>query len=219
MENLFRMLATAADGAFVVNKNHNIVYWNQAAQKILGYSPNKVVGRPCYEIVRGCNDKGQAVCHHHCRIMTAALSDSPIKDYDVVACTKSGGLRWINISILTASTANEHISPVIVHLFRDATQAKQNQQLVTQMFHAIDEYDSANTEPLPVSSEKKPHLTKRERQVLALLVQGLSTAEISDSLSIAKATVRNHIQSILHNLQVHSRLEAVIYALEHQLVD
>ena len=219
MENLFRMLASAADGAFVVNKNHNIVYWNQAAQRMLGYSPNKVVGRPCYEVLRGCNEKGQAVCHHHCRIMTAAMADSPVKDYDVVACTKSGGLRWINISILTASIANEQVSPVIVHLFRDATQARQNQQLVTQMFHAIDEYDTAKTYPLLPTSEKKPHLTKRERQVLILLVQGLSTAEISESLSIAKATVRNHIQSILHSLQVHSRLEAVVYALEHQLVD
>jgi two-component system, NarL family, nitrate/nitrite response regulator NarL len=59
------------------------------------------------------------------------------------------------------------------------------------------------------------HLTRRERQVLALLVRGLSGADIAEELSISRNTVRTHIQSILTKLQVHSRLEAVAFATRH----
>ena len=46
----------------------------------------------------------------------------------------------------------------------------------------------------------------------------MSTSEIGDTLSLSRATVRNHIQGILTKLHVHSRLEAVTYALEHGLL-
>jgi DNA-binding NarL/FixJ family response regulator len=49
------------------------------------------------------------------------------------------------------------------------------------------------------------------------MAQGLGTADIAHSLSISPTTVRNHVQSILHKFQVHSRLEAVTYAFEHDL--
>ncbi|MCG3212465.1 MAG: hypothetical protein FOGNACKC_06135 [Anaerolineae bacterium] len=217
MENLFQMLANAADGAFVVNKNQIIVYWNQSAQKILGYPPNKAIGRPCYEILRGCNDKGQAICRYNCRVAAAVFAGNPVNDYDLVTCTRSDQTRWINISILAISGNPDYSSPLIVHLFRDATQSKQNEQIVHQMFHNTDQSTDVDS-PGPSSLAEIPSLTKREREVLTLLRQGLTTAEISESLSISPATVRNHIQSILHNLQAHSRLEAVVYALEHRLI-
>jgi DNA-binding NarL/FixJ family response regulator len=52
-------------------------------------------------------------------------------------------------------------------------------------------------------------LSARERTVLELLREGLSTEAIARSLGVSKNTVRTHIQRILMKLQVHSRLEAV----------
>jgi DNA-binding NarL/FixJ family response regulator len=63
------------------------------------------------------------------------------------------------------------------------------------------------------------HLTRREREVLLLLTDGLRGTEIATRLSISPRTVRTYVQSILHKLQVHSRLEAVAVALETGLVD
>jgi DNA-binding NarL/FixJ family response regulator len=63
------------------------------------------------------------------------------------------------------------------------------------------------------------HLTRREREVLLLLTEGLRGTEIATRLSISPRTVRTYVQSILHKLQVHSRLEAVAVALETGLVD
>ena len=71
---------------------------------------------------------------------------------------------------------------------------------------------------MPSTGSLAELLTEREREVLALLAHGLSTRAIARSLSISSATVRNHVQSILNKLQVHSRLEAVTYALDHNLV-
>ena len=53
-------------------------------------------------------------------------------------------------------------------------------------------------------------LTKRERQVLALLERGYSTKDIARELDICEVTARNHIQGVLSKLGVHSRLAAVL---------
>jgi two-component system nitrate/nitrite response regulator NarL len=61
-------------------------------------------------------------------------------------------------------------------------------------------------------------LTTREREVLALLVEGADGGTIAGRLGISRNTVRTHVQSILTKLQVHSRLEAATFAVRHRLV-
>jgi len=62
-------------------------------------------------------------------------------------------------------------------------------------------------------------LSRREREVLSLLVQGASGSTVAERLGISRNTVRTHVQSILTKLQVHSRLEAAAFAVRHGLVD
>jgi len=52
-------------------------------------------------------------------------------------------------------------------------------------------------------------LTTRERQVLALLAEGLGTGEIAATLGITGFTVQSHVKNILAKLAVHSKVEAV----------
>jgi DNA-binding CsgD family transcriptional regulator len=61
-------------------------------------------------------------------------------------------------------------------------------------------------------------LSAREKEVLALLVQGRATREIADTLCISYATVRNHLHTILRKLGVHNQRQAVKLALERHLV-
>jgi NarL family two-component system response regulator LiaR len=62
-------------------------------------------------------------------------------------------------------------------------------------------------------------LTKREREVLALLVQGLTNPEISQQLSIGMATVKYHLTNIFSKLGAKNRVDVATIALEHKLVD
>ena len=66
----------------------------------------------------------------------------------------------------------------------------------------------------PETADPFPELTEREREILALLAQGLSNAEIAKELTISLKTVRNHISNIFNKLQVSDRLQAALRARE-----
>jgi NarL family two-component system response regulator LiaR len=71
----------------------------------------------------------------------------------------------------------------------------------------------------PSASEPFPDydLTPREYEVLGLLVQGLSNAEISQELSVTHSTVKAHVSNILSKMGASSRAEAVSLAIRHRL--
>lgn len=220
MDSLFQALASAADGAFVIDEDQRIIYWNGAAQEMLGYTAEEVLGRPCYEILGGRDERGGAVCRHHCYVAAIAVTGSPVTSYDTRVRTKSGELSWISVSILTFMNS-DNSSPLVLHLFRDATQKRESEQFTQQVLDVVRRMREGGLPGvgLPVSgSSSVQDLTEREREVLSLLAQGLSTRDIAQSLSISLSTARNHVQNILHKLNVHSRLEAVAYAYEQGLV-
>jgi PAS domain S-box-containing protein len=62
------------------------------------------------------------------------------------------------------------------------------------------------------------HLTPRQLEVLKLLADGCSTAQIAETLHLSTETVRNHVRGVLRALSVHSRLAAVTRAHELDLL-
>jgi DNA-binding NarL/FixJ family response regulator len=64
-----------------------------------------------------------------------------------------------------------------------------------------------------------PRLTSRELEVLKLVAQGMSNKEIAAELYISENTVKNHVRNILEKLHLHSRMEAVVYAVREKILD
>ena len=81
----------------------------------------------------------------------------------------------------------------------------------------LDEFKQlASSGPAPVTA---PRLTDRELEVLRLVARGSSNREIARDLFISENTVKNHVRNILEKLQLHSRMEAVMYAVREKLLD
>lgn len=76
----------------------------------------------------------------------------------------------------------------------------------------------ALVETASVSSKPGSDLSEREREVLQLLADGLSNAEIADRLVVSVAAVKYHVSSILSKLGATNRTEAVTLAWQHDLL-
>ncbi|MFD1260485.1 response regulator [Entomomonas asaccharolytica] len=60
-------------------------------------------------------------------------------------------------------------------------------------------------------------LTPREKETLAWLTKGVSNKEIARSLDLTESTIKVHVQNVLRKLNLHSRVQAAVYAIEHGL--
>jgi NarL family two-component system response regulator LiaR len=72
----------------------------------------------------------------------------------------------------------------------------------------------ATTQPPEIGHD----LTEREREVLALLVEGHTNPQIADRLVVSRSTVKFHVSSVLSKLGASSRTAAVALALQHRIV-
>lgn len=221
MKRLFESLSRTSDGAFVIDRRHRIIFWNQAAEGILGYTPEEVSGLQCYEVLGGLDEQGRTLCQRFCRVAIQAENGEALPNHDAFVRTRSGDGRWLNVSAFVYANADKSSGQVIVHLFRDITDQKSNQRFVDSILEASTHlrknggYHSLAVTHLEAQGEG---LTTREQQVLGLMAQGLGTGEMAGSMIISPATVRNHVQNILSKLGVHSRAEAVAYAYQHGLL-
>ena len=71
----------------------------------------------------------------------------------------------------------------------------------------------------PADTKALDGITEREREVLSLVAQGLSNAEIADRLVLSEGTVKTHIKHIFGKLDLRDRTQAVIFAYDVGLVE
>lgn len=202
--NLCALFEHTADGVWVSGPDGRILFWNRAAEAILGYAAPQVVGQFCRDVFGGCDSHGNRLCGWPCPIKMLLHGGDLVQHFDMATRTQTGDPVWLDISCL-AVPAEPGQPPTVIHLFRDVTQAHQIEVLVR---HHLAQGPLATREANVLLNGE---LTAREQQVITLMRAGATTAAIAEQLFISKATVRNHIQNIFSKLGVHTRLAAIAY--------
>jgi NarL family two-component system response regulator LiaR len=132
---------------------------------------------------------------------TQVIALTSFKEDDLVQRTlKAGAIGYL----LKNVSANE-----LVNAIRAAHAGRPT--LAPEAAHVLIQ---ASQNPPAVGSD----LTSREREILSLMVSGLSNPDIAEKLVVSRSTVKFHVSSILSKLGVNSRTQAVTLALQNKLV-
>ncbi len=142
----------------------------------------------------------------HAKVLMLTISDEEADLYDAIKAGASGYLlKEISIdevaeAVRSVWAGQSRISPSMAS------------KLLTE-FAAMSKRANERQQ-LPA-----PRLTDREMEVLKLVAQGMNNRDIAKELFISENTVKNHIRNILEKLHLHSRMEAVVYAVREKLLE
>ncbi len=185
---------STSETAYAVNRNGQIVVWNQAAEKTFGYAESEALGQQCWELLSGRDVFGNQSCCEGCPVRATAFNDEPINRFQVDFKTAAHERKRFTVS--TLMLFNGPGKELFVHLCRPTSNMTENTATEHTTNHSV------------VNNQHKT-LTPRQTEVLTLLHKGLTVPEIAAALNVSPSTVRNHTQHILCKLYVHSRFEAV----------
>jgi PAS domain S-box-containing protein len=202
----FQILGRTSDGVFAVDRAQRIAFWNEAAEQILGFEADRVLGKNCYAVLGGTDEAGCTVCGKRCATFRASLRDELVPTRDVQVRTRAGDRKWVSLTTFRLPSRYQDLA-LLAHAFRDTSDAHQLQFSLEQLLADAETGKEPRQQPHP-----QDRLTPREIEVLRLLASGRSTDSICDCLNMQSTTARTHVQHILKKLGVHSRLEAVMVA-------
>ncbi|WP_204102327.1 MULTISPECIES: response regulator transcription factor [Spirulina sp. CCY15215] len=122
-------------------------------------------------------------------------------------CMKDTKLEWLLDAIKTTHQGNAWIDPAIARIVLSCAR---NSNSVRSHFASHSASNSSRTENY--------YLTERELEVLQLIVEGYSNAEIAKALYITVGTVKTHVRNILNKLCANDRTQAAVQALRSGIV-
>lgn len=195
-------MASMADAAFATDEKGNIIAWNKSAERLLGYKERLILGKRCYEVLRGADSFGNRFCDETCPMVNMARRHEAVRQFEFVVRKADSEIIRTDVSVVfvPGQTPSEF---TIIHTLRHLKPDKEAE-------------DPGS--PTPNARKSSVTLSPREIEVLRLLADGTSTRGITDHLHITAETARSHIKHILRKLKVSSRLEAVTLANRNRLI-
>ena len=211
-------ISRSGEAVFAVDSADRVILWNKACERLLNRPARNAIGKYCWDVLCGQDVHGNLYCHRNCAVAYQARErkDDPVKTFILAARTGNGKRKKIKTSMFSVASYHPALK-TLVHVLRDA----QNAEPAAAPAPAEPPQARPSSEPLsPVtlSGGDTVVLTEREKEILRCLAEGMGTLAIAKKFTIATVTVRNHVQSILHKLDVHTKVAAVVLAYRHGLV-
>lgn len=208
-------ISRSGEAVFAIDASDRVILWNKKCEELLGRPARSVLGKRCDEVVGGRDENGNVYCYRNCPVAHQArdMPNDPVQRFQLSMQTGKGDRKKVEVSLFAIPSYHPALSTV-VHVLRPAG-AKPS-----ALERGLAEHAEVREPlwPISTSAGETVSLTAREKEILRCLSEGLSTAAIAKKLFIAPVTVRNHIQSLLHKLDVHSKLAAVVFAYQHNLI-
>ena len=213
------VLAQSETPALATDIGGHVVFWNRAAEKLLGRPTNQVLGRRCYDVLGGRDVFGNRFCHENCSVLSMSRKGEPVQAFEIVLASTPKQEQMLNISVLRIPGTRPDTF-TLVHMLQPIDRNGRLARALERLGARPESHGNGNGNGAsaqapaagPVSLSRVPPLTEREREILRWVAAGLQNKEIAQKLGISLATVRNHIHNILEKLDVHSKLEAVSLA-------
>jgi two-component system NarL family response regulator len=142
----------------------------------------------------------------HSKILMLTISDEEDDLYDAIKAGASGYLlKEISIEEVADAIRKVHAGQSLI-----------SPSMASKL---LNEFASMARKDEQKQQMPAPRLTDREMEVLALVAQGMNNRDIAKELFISENTVKNHVRNILEKLHLHSRMEAVVYAVREKLLE
>ncbi len=207
MSVLHQLFSRTPDAVFAIDETRHVVFHNSAFARILLRPAAQISGHKCHEVLCGSALNGQRFCGSDCRVARDVVCGRAAENFDLVISKPDRQLVWLSVGACVLPQPVDHAAAIFVLRPVSAMQA-------------VSGFAGSSSillkEPSP--SEKTAALTRRERQILKLLTDGLGTEAIAHALHISRITVRRHLQNLFAKLGVHSRTEAVSLAFRNRLL-
>jgi DNA-binding CsgD family transcriptional regulator len=208
-------ISRSGEAVFAIDSSDRVILWNKKCEELLERPARAVLGKRCDEVIAGRDENGNVYCYRNCPVAYQAreMPKDPVHRFQLSMTTGKGDRKKIEVSLFAIPSYHPALSTV-VHVLRPAG-AKES-----ALERGLAEHAEIREPLWPISTNngEAVSLTAREKEILRCLSEGLSTAAIARRLFIAPVTVRNHIQNLLHKLDVHSKLAAVVFAYQHNLI-
>lgn len=91
------MLHRIADGAMLVNEDGNVILWNKAADRLLGFRSEDLIGRPCRDVLCG-ETLGEPLCSPSCPIGSKLAGGGGVRNYEICRPIRSPAVSSGSIS-------------------------------------------------------------------------------------------------------------------------
>src|SRR5215471_1847737 len=216
-------ISRSGEAVVAVDSADRVILWNKACERLLSCPARGAIGKYCWEVLCGRDVHGNLYCHRNCAVAWQARErkDDPVRTFELAMKTGDGKRKNIRTSLFSVASYHAALK-TLVHVLRDPTNGNGTgngtQAVETPPSPAPEKAASEPLSPVMLTGGDTVVLTDREKEILRSLAEGLGTDAIAKKYSIASVTVRNHVQSILHKLDVHTKVAAVVLAYRHGLV-
>ena len=201
----------------IFDKDFRILWINRALARIHSCNAETVIGDICYRALRGC-DKVCGNCF---------LEEVRVTGRTVVLERShqfpDGKTRWGEVHAYPVRGKDRSVAAIVVIIFETTSHVdslarhKQYASLLADKLQSKEDIGErvSDTDRSEVVMEP---LSKREKEILRLIVDGYTNPQISEMLSISGNTVKRHISNLFLKIDVHDRTQAAVLAVRKNLI-